>query len=139
MHTSFTTILSRFKQLSALVSAEENEISRETTDRTGITLGTPKADEYLQEPRACEEALRAFLGALPVSYVFSLTALMYAGRDGREDPVDYWSHLKDSFKSRDEAVMAIMEKSPRVEYMERGLTKLAKTNIDDIPGRITKV
>ena len=102
----------------------------------GLQYGSPKADEYTSEPRPCHAALRAYLNALPVAEVFSLTALMYAGRDGRDDPAAYWTDLKVSYGTKEQAARAVLEKSPRVEYIDRVAMKYPE--MDALPSKVAR-
>jgi hypothetical protein len=136
METPFTTTLRQFKSLSELECEEETVIQAKSGASMGIQYGTPKADEYTSEPRPCQAALRAFLKALPVAHVFSLAALMYAGRDERDDPVAYWKDLKVSFGTKDEAARAVLDKTPRVEYIDRVAAKVL--DLDAIPALIAR-
>jgi hypothetical protein len=136
MDTPFTVTLRRFKAISALESEEEASIQAATSGALGYQYGSPRADEYQSEPRPCQAALRAFLKALPVSHVFALAALMYAGRDGKDDPASYWADVKVSFGTKEDATRALVEKAPRVEYIDRVLHKVA--GVDELPARVAR-
>ena len=87
------------------------------------------------EPEPCTHALRAFLTALPDEVLYSIVALMYSGRDHEGDVVDYWNDLRvNSITSRDEAVGAILEKAPRMEYIGIAIGALpVGTQLNDLP------
>ena len=140
MKTTFTLIIKRLRQIDALENEEEAGIKRITIGDEGmLVMGSKAAEEYRTEPRPCHAALAAFIRSIPVEYVYALTALMYAGRDEEDDPVSLWSDLKDTVKTKEDAQRAILEKSPRMTYIDMALGTLpAGTDIDQLPSLIAK-
>ena len=135
MKTTFTLVVERLRQVDALNNAEEAGIKSSTIGEEGmLVMGSESAQDYRAEPRPCHAALAAFIQSIPVEHVYALTALMYAGRDNETDPVSLWSDLKDTVTTKEQACRAILEKSPRMSYIDKALSTLPKgMDIDQLP------
>lgn len=141
MKTTFTEVLNQFEILSRLANAESDHIHEAVIGKNKpLDVFSPKAIELIEEPAPCEAALAAFLDALPDGYVFALTALLYSGRDGEADPVDYWTDLKKSVGGKDRAIEALMEKHPRMEYIKSALERMPPSiHLDALPENVGSV
>lgn len=126
MKTKFVLILRSFQMLSDLENREEADIKLATLGTAFIcNAGSPESVEYMREPRPCKRALEAFLKTCPADYIYALAALMYSGRDGQPDPITYWAdELASTFKDKEDACRAILEKLPRNKYINTAIEKL---------------
>ena len=141
MKTTFSNVFSKFSKISALETQEENHIKSLTIGVGGaIVVGSRESNEYMREPRPCSQALKAFLKECPTEQIYALTALMYAGRDGEQDPVSLWVGLGKTISNKESACQAILEKSPRIEYIEAALKNLPMgMTLDDLPTLISEI
>lgn len=140
MRTQFKSIFRSFQLLSNLESEEEDAIKLLTLGTAMIfAAGSPEAHDYMREPRPCKRALEAFLNACRVEHIHALVALMYAGRDGQADPIAYWAdELAATFRGKEDACRAILEKSPRLAYINSAIEKLpADFDLDGLSGALT--
>jgi len=49
---------------------------------------------------------------------------MYAGREDEEDPVELWSGLKDRITTKEQAARSIVQRSPRMTYIDAAIAAL---------------
>jgi hypothetical protein len=131
MHTPLKAVIQWLQVVSDLAEKEatyhQNLI--QGPGSLGLEWGSQAHSEMRNEPSPCEEALAAFLDALPDAYVSALCALMYAGRDGDADPVAAWAKLR---LAREDAIQAIVEKTPRMQYIAAGSKNV--TDVNALPG-----
>jgi hypothetical protein len=83
-------------------------------------------------------ALRGYVKAIPDNQLYALLAMMYAGRDGKPDPVAYWdSSIKATVQSRSAAIEMILEKDPGADYIRRAIECLPQgMELDSVPSRV---
>jgi hypothetical protein len=91
-------------------------------------------------PSAEEEQLVELIGKLPADKVYQLLLLMYLGRGDFEarNLARIYQELKRQFAEPEWAAAQILEKSPLVDYLTRGMDKLQRQNIDldNLPVRL---
>ena len=135
MHTPFSVVLKRLTILSDLAN-QESDYTQNLVVGPGqpFIYGSESVSELMHEPEPCNKALRAFLAALPAPVLNSIVALMYSGRDTEPDAADYWRGLRSSIPTKDQAIDAISEKYPRMEYISKGISLLPSgTALDELP------
>lgn len=131
MKSSFKDIIQRFRAISSIANSESEAIADLYSENgLGISLGNASSG-ILLEPHPATGALLGFLNHLPEHLVFSLLALMYSGRDNEENVIGYWSDLKDSFSTKDKAIEKIEEKVPRMEYIDKGISFITESKLDE--------
>jgi hypothetical protein len=127
MHTPLKTIIQQLQVISDLAEKEADYQKNLILGpgALGVIVGSAASRELVSEPNPCEAALAAFLAALPDDYLNAICALMYAGRDRAPDPVALWGSLGFD---RNGAIEAIVEKSPRMQYINDGMTRVKDVN-----------
>jgi len=91
----------------------------------------PAKMDSLFEPGPAEQRLQSFLAGLKEEEVRKVQTLMYAGRDGDKDIYGLYDYLRHRFTFKEQVVMCIMEKDPRLqEYLENALELVERLNID---------
>ncbi len=136
MKTNIKDIIERLRVISDLAREEDESIARlyGKTD-LGITLNS-ESIQMVCEPAPCEKALYGFLNELPDGILFALLVLMYAGRDNVEDVYDYIQDISSTFSSKERAILAISEKSPRMDYIIKGIEYLGENNLTDFVAKV---
>lgn len=130
MKTQFNKVIERFEILSRL-SNEESQYSKEIVIENadlGVAYRSSKYLDLKYEPSPCYYALEAFLRNLPDTHVIALCNLMYAGRENADKP----SSFDSGIKAKEEAVISILEKTPRYEYLKTSLSKLDNGQINSL-------
>jgi len=137
MKTPLSEIVGRLHVLSDLSNDENTALDKISSKGGVVDIGSDEAHQGFLEPRPVSAALDAFLHALPTGVVTALVGIMYAGRDGEKDVLDYTGHLRQStFRSKEEMVEAISEKLPRMSYIRAGIDLLPGKNIDTFYGQV---
>jgi len=119
----------RFKVVSSLANQEDIEIREHYG---GGTISAETAGMIaVNEPHPAAQAMSAFLEELPESVLYSLAVLMYAGREG-DDVLEAVEYYCRRLQPSEAAVQAIVEKRPRVEYMEKGIRGLEGARLPEL-------
>jgi hypothetical protein len=141
MKTAFTDVLNRFETLSQLANSESESIHNLIVGPgKGLDAFSPASRQIYEEPVPCEMALLAFLNALPDSFVFTLIALLYTGRDNEIDPVNYWSELRKTITSKEHAISSLNEKVARMEYINKAISRMPSSiDLNNIPQQIASL
>lgn len=130
MRTGLNEIIKRLRVVSNLAVEESESIERLYGIDQGMSMTSPEATAILFEPKPCRGALHGFLKGLPPNVRSAILVLMYGGRDGDEDMVRAIDRLKGIWQSKDRTIDAIMEKFPRMEYIDKGLERLGYDKLD---------
>jgi hypothetical protein len=126
MKTPFSTIVRRLEIVSRLENEESGDLSDMFTDGLGLRYGSPEAAAMRREPHPCAAAQLSFLKSLPTEALRALVVLMYTGRDREGDPLDNLNVVTE----RGRMIDAIDEKSPRMQYINRGIELLNGMSLD---------
>lgn len=131
-----TTLSNNFlllKSFSLAAAQEEQNIESSTLKGIGLVVGSPEASAYLKAPRPRGAELETFVDELPDSHAQAFVALMYAGRDNESNVLDTWNDLKGSFQDNADVRRTLLEKSPRIEYIEAGIERAcAGRSLDEL-------
>lgn len=129
MKQTLDNFIVRLRSISQLVNDEDDQITKLYSLGEIIPIAMA-AEVFLEEPRPASNALRAFLEALPKDILCAILVLMYAGRDGDTEVLDYVDFLCKGVSLKEKAVIAIGEKVDRMEYIEKGMQYLGRNNLE---------
>lgn len=136
VRTPFPDFVFRLRTISQL--AEE-----ESTALAGLYPGKEDGcsidPSVIFEPHPCKRAMVAFLDSLPRPVLYSLLALMYSGRDNYKDPVKHFRAIWPTFTKKELAIVKIVEKFPRMKYIDAALSNMSEGDITALPNIIGQI
>ena len=136
---AFTVVLDQFTNLRVQANDEWHAMKAAVVGPSLImTTQELMKSGALAQKALLSNALRKFVKALPDQQLYALLAMMYAGRDGKSDPVAYWdSSIRRTVQSRSAAVEVMLEKEPAAQYIRHAIDSLAAgLELDEIPSLV---
>ena len=131
----FVNIVNDVVALAKTAVEEDEQLHQKHGLKLGISLGTPKTNEYLKEAESLRNDLTDYLNNLSSEEIRKLETVMYFGRDREDDHGNDLSAYHDKLHPTDfdksDIIRNIIEKYPSLElYFSDAYKKAAELSID---------